>query len=240
MSERSAFNEPLWTLEHGHGVRDWEVETLYERPVSSSVGVEEGLMIMISKLVHMTRSFSPGFSGSPVTDASTFLKLAEDVREQSQILTNMLFSLSKEEKPSNSLARLPFHLERVAHMLKNILDCHRAKTLSGIRFSDKAHREQQQIFALLLDILNNLRDALQNPRREALLAVLLQGKRLEQMIVEFNGTHGERLLNASTDEGSIMWHEILASMKWANAYLMQMASNLLYLRQTAESPRPHV
>lgn len=230
MQGRCSFKNPLRSLGHCHDTKDFEVETLHKRAVSNSVGVDEGLMIMISKLVEMTRLLSQCFSGLPGAEPQTCLRLAGEVHEQSQILTKALLSLQLDEQLINKLIRFPFRLERVVHMLENILDCRRARALAHITFSDKAQREQEQIFALLLDILTNLRDALQNTSREALLAVLFQGKRLEEMVQQFAGTHWERVKSgACPGEASTMWCEILDSAKWANEYLMEMTANLLEL-----------
>jgi Na+/phosphate symporter len=230
MSGRRSFKDPLRILGHGHDTKDLEVETLHKRAVSNSVGVEEGLMIMISKLVEMTRLLSHLFSGFAGEDSETCSRLAEEVREQSHILAKALVSMRVGDQPGNGLIRLPFLLKRVGRMLGNILEYYRSKTLAEITFSDQAGREQEQIFVLLLDILINLRDALQNPSRQALLAVLLQGKRLEEMIQEFAGTDWQRVKSGVCPvEASTVWPEILDSAKCANQYVMEMAANLLEL-----------
>lgn len=236
MRGRCSFKNPLRSLGHGHDIQDFEVETLHERAVSGSVGADEGLMIMIGKLVEMTRLCPQCFSASPGAGPHMCLRLAGEVHEQSQILTKALLALRLDEQLINKLIRFPFRVERVVHMLENILACHRARALAHITFDDKAQREQEQIFALLLDILTNLRDALQNTSREALLAVLFQGKRLEAMVQQFAGTHWERVKSgAFPGEASTMWCEILDSARSANEYLMEMAANLLELGAPASN-----
>lgn len=228
MRERCSFKDPLGRLGHGNDTKDLDVETLHRMPVSNSVGVEEGLMLMVSKLVEMTRLLAQCFSGLPAADPETCSRLAEDVRGQSLILTKALASMRVGDGLVNSLIRFPMRLERVGHMLENFLDCYREKRRTEITFTDKARREQEQLFALLLDILTNFRDAIQNPSREALLAVLFQGKRLEEMVQQFAGTHWERVKSGACPvEASTMWCEILDSAKWANEYLMEVASTLL-------------
>jgi Na+/phosphate symporter len=230
MSGRCSFRDPLRSLGYVHVTKDLEVETMHNRPVSGSVGVTEGLMIMISKVAEIARLLSRRFSGSLDSEPQTSLRLAGEVHEQSQILTKALVSLQVEEQLFNRLIRFPFRLERVGRMLETILECYRTKALAEITFSENAHREQEQIFALLLDILINLRDALQNPSKQALLAILLQGKRLEEMIREFAGAHWQRVKSGTCAvKASTVMCEILDSAKWANQYVMEMASNLLEL-----------
>jgi hypothetical protein len=231
MSGRCSFKDPLRSLGHGHDTKGLEVETMHERPVSNSVAVEEGLMIMISKLAEITRLLSQPSSGFPGSEPQRCLRLAREVHAQSQILTKALVSLRVDEQPINGLIRFPFRLERVGRMLENILDCYRTGALAHITFGDQANREQAQIFSLLLDILSNLRDALQNPSREALLAVSFQGKRLQGMVQQFAAVHWELVVGsgACSEEASTMWCEILDWAKLANEYLMEIVANLLEL-----------
>jgi Na+/phosphate symporter len=228
MRGRSSFKDPLRSLGSRNSTKDFEVETLHRKPVSNSVGLEEGLMLIMSKLIEMTRLLGQCFSGSSGADPEKCSRLAEEVREQSRILTKALVSMRVGERVMDSLMRFPVRLERVGHMLENFLECYRTKRRTEITFTDKARKEQEQLFVVLLDILTNFRDALQDPSREAFLAVLYQGKRLEQMVQQFAGAHWKRVKSGTClAEASSMWCEILDSAKWANEYLMEGASTLL-------------
>lgn len=231
-----SFNVPLRSLRHGHKTDDTNGETQLKRALSQSVEVEEGLMTMISKLIEMTRLLSQWFADSSDANPDLCLRLAEAVREQGRLVTKALLSMRAGEKLINSLIRLPSSLERVGHMLQNILDGYRTKMLVECRFSDEAHREHEQILALLLDILTNLGDALESPSRRICLAVLAQGKRLEEMIGQSIGAHWQRVTQGAwPGEASAMSREILDSWKRANEYLMEVATTLLELE---EPPAP--
>ncbi len=230
MLGRSSFRNPLRRLGHELYATDFDVETVHTRAVSKSVGVDEGLIIIISKLVEMMKLLIQYFSGSPGSHSQTFSRLAGEVHEQSQILTEALLSLRLDEQLFNRLIRFPFRLERVGKMLENIIECHQTGTPAEITYSDKAYREQEQIFVILLDILKNLRDSLQNPSKEALLAVSFQGKRLEEMVQQFAGANWERVKEGECPvKSSARWNEILDSAKCADEYLMEMVANLLDL-----------
>ncbi len=231
-----SFNDPLRSSSHGHKTDDTDGETQRKRALSQSVEVEEGLIAMISKLIEMTRLLSHCFAGSLDANPDLCLRLVEAMREQGKLVTKALVSMRGGEKLINSLIRFPSSLERVGHMLENILDGYRTKMLAECRFSDKAHREHEQIFALLLDILTNLRDAFQNPNRRICLAVLAQGNRLEEMIRKCIPAHWQRVTSGTwTLDASTMGREILDSAKWANEYLMEVASTLLELGE-AQKP----
>jgi Na+/phosphate symporter len=241
MCGRSSFKDPLRSLGHGNGAKDFEVETVHRKPVYNTVALEEGLMPILSKLIEMTRLLEQCFSDSGGADPETCSRLAEEVREQSRILTKALVSMQVGERVMDSLIRLPIRFERVGHMLENLLDCYLTKRRTEITFTDKARREQEQMFAVLLDIVTNFRDTLQNPSREGLLAVLFQGKRLEEMVQQFARSHWERVKSgACLAEASSMWCEILDSAKWANEYLMEGASTLLEIGEMSHQAPPGV
>lgn len=235
MLGRSSFTNPLRSLGHERDTKDFDVDTLHTRAVSNSVGVDEGLMIIIGKLVEMMRLLTQYFSASPGARSQPFSRLAREVHEQSQILTEALLSLRLDEQQFNRLIRFPFRLERVGKMLENIFECHRTRTPGENTYRDKTYREQEQIFALLLDILKNLRGSLQNPSKEALLAVSFQGKRLEEMVQQFAGAHWERVRAGECPvNSSARWNEILDSAKRADEYLMEIAVNLLDLGKSED------
>jgi Na+/phosphate symporter len=228
MHGRSSFNNPLRSLAHERDANDFDAETAHTRTVSNSARVDEGLIVIISKLVEMVKLLTQYFSGSPGSHSQTFSRFAGEVHEQSQILTEALLVLRHDEQSFNRLIRFPFLLERVGKMLENILECSQAITPDDTKYSEKAFREQEQIFVILLDILKNLRDSLQNPSKEALLAVSFQGKRLEKMVQQFAGANGERVRAGECPvKSSARWNEILDSAKSADEYLMEMVENLL-------------
>jgi Na+/phosphate symporter len=230
MRDKSSFKNPLRNLRNERDIKDCDVETLHTRAVSNSVEVDEGLIIIISKLVEMIRLLIKQLSGSLGELVQPFSRLAGEVHDQSQILTEALSSLRLDQQLLNRLIRFPLGLETMGHLLENILECRRTMALSEVMYIDKAYPEQEQIFTLLLDILTNLRDSLQNPSKEALLAVSFQGKHLDKMLLEFEGARGQSVKSgAFVVETSTVWREMLDSAKCANQYAMEISSNLLEL-----------
>ncbi len=177
MRGRSSFKDPLRSLGSRNSTKDFEVETLHRKPVSNSVGLEEGLMLIMSKLIEMTRLLGQCFSDSSGADPEKCSRLAEEVREQSRILTKALVSMRVGERVMDSLMRFPVRLERVGHMLENFLECYRTKRRTEITFTDKARKEQEQLFVVLLDILTNFQGRSSGSKQRSLSGSRVPGQK---------------------------------------------------------------
>ena len=157
-------------------------------------------------------------------------ELAHDVHHQEKILTRNLIASSVKEGLFKALIRFPYRFERIGDMFESILNCCRVKAKNGIPFSDKAYGEMEQMFHLLLEMMNNLRDAIRIPNKLILEAIIKDGKKLSEMFEEFKLAHWLRLESGyCAVEASSIYRDILDSVKSINEYLVKMSRTLLEL-----------
>lgn len=230
MKEKAIFVNPFRMLSPKLDQEAVRLETLYERPVSPSVTLEEGLLIMISKLIEMTRLLSK----CVVSDAEPLMNrcqaLAEEVDRQEKLLTGGLISSKIHSDLFKGLIRFPYRLERIGDMLESILRCCRLKSREAITMSDKAYEEMDELFSTLMDMMMNLRDAFRTPNRVILEYVLGQAKKLSLLVEEAKMAHWERLEQGFCSvEASSMYRDILDSFKDSGEYVTLMSSTLLEL-----------
>ena len=206
------------------------MEGLYEKPVSDELSLQEGLLVMTSKLIEMCRMLSKCIvTGSEVQMArcETFVN---EIRAQEKILTKEVLESNLKGKLMKGLIRFPYRLERISEMLESILLCCRDKAASGTPFSEKAHSELDQIFNVLMEMMVNLRDGFRAPNRVILEAVIAGGKRTAQLIEDSKLAHWERLeAGFCSVDASSVFRAILDSAKSANEYLVKLADTLLSL-----------
>ena len=207
-----------------------KIEELHEKPVFDGLSLEEGLLIMNSKLIEMCRLLSKCFVSGSEKQVEACAALAKDVHDQEKHLTRNLIESKVEHKLLTALIRFPYRFERIGDMLESILNCCRIKAAQGIPFSDKAQGEMEQIFALLIQILTNLRDAIRTPNKVLLESILSDGKRLNELFEECKIAHWKRLeAGFCAIEASSMYRDILDSVKTVDEYLIKMATTLLEL-----------
>jgi Na+/phosphate symporter len=213
-----------------------KIEKLGERPVSESVSLEEGLLIMISKLIEMCGLLSKAVFTGDAGQMDACEALANEVHEQEKLLTKDLVGSGIESDLLTGVIRFPYRLERIGDMFESILNCCRIKARNGVPFSDKAYAELDELFSILLEMMHNLRDAFQTPNKEILEAIVSSGFRLSELFEEFKLAHWRRLESGfCAAEASSMYRDILDSAKSASEYLVKMAQTLKELGQTAGS-----
>jgi Na+/phosphate symporter len=230
MKHKEVFFNPFRMLSPRLDAEAVRIEELYEKPVSESVSLEEGLLIMISKLIEMTRELSKCVLTEATHQMDRCEELASEVHEQEKILTRGLVSSDVEQDLLKGIIRFPFRLERIGDMLESILKCCRIKAEKRVPFSDKAYAELEQLFSVLLDMMINMRDALRTPNKVLLETILAEGKHLSGLLDEFKMAHWERLeAGFCAPEASSVYRDILDSIKWSNEYLERMCATLLEL-----------
>lgn len=230
MKHKEVFFNPFRMLSPRLHAEAMRMEELYEKPVSESVSLEEGLLIMISKIIEMTRVLSKCVVTGAAHQMERCEELAREVHEQEKILTRGLVTSDVEKDLLKGVIRFPYRLERIGDMLESVLKCCQIKAVRSIPFSDKAYGELEQIFAALLEMMINMRDALRTPNKVLLDTILSEGRNLSELLEEFKLAHWERLeAGFCAPEASSVYRDILDSIKWTNEYLERMCITLLEL-----------
>lgn len=227
MKEEHLFYNPFRMLSPRLNEEALKIEKLYERPVSESLSLEEGLLIMISKLMETCRLLSKAVFTGDTGQMDRCEALCEEVHDQEKLLTKDLVGSGAKGQLLSGLIRFPYRLERIGDMFESILNCCRIKANKGVPFSDKAYAELDALFTLLLEMMHNLRDAFQTPNKEILEAIIASGRKLNEMFEEFKLAHWKRLESGfCAVEACSMYRDILDSVKTTNEYLVKMAEAL--------------
>ncbi len=210
------------------------LEGLHEKPFSESVALQEGLLIMISKIIEMTRLLSKSIVSGSRAQMETCEHLAKEVHDQEKVLTRNLLSSGLKTRLSDVI-RFPYRLERVGDLLENILKCCRIKARDGVPLGDAALAELDQIFTILVQMLTNLRDAFLTTNRFLLEHILDDGKKLSQALQDARLAHWERLERGFTaPQSSSLYLDILDSVTGVNEYVAKMCDRLVVLAEAEE------
>jgi len=233
MKEKAIFANPFRMLSPKLNREAVTLEKLYEKQVSESVDLEEGLLITISKLIEIVQLLEKAFATGNKTQMDRCEALAAEVHRQEQILTGGIIASGAKGPILKGVLRFPYRMERIGDMMESILNCCRLKAQRGIPFSDKAHWELEQIFTNMREMMVNLRDTFMTPNRVLLEAIVSQGKKVGEMIEEFKIAHWERLEAGFCHiAASSLYRDILDSCKTTNEYLAKMSETLLELGTT--------
>jgi len=234
MKEKSYFFNPFRMLSPKLDAQAIKIEELHQKPASQTLTLEEGLLVMISKLIEMSRLLSKAVVSGSASQMDRCEALGNEVDEQENILTKSLVSGDVDKELLKGVIRFPYRLERMGDMLESILRCCRIKEKRGIPFSDKAHAELDELFDGLMHMLINLRDAFKTPNKTLIEAISADSLKLRNRINDFKLAHWERLeAGICHVEASSVYRDILDSSKTACEYVEKMCETLLELDRSA-------
>jgi Na+/phosphate symporter len=201
----------------------------YDAPPVEMTNLEEGLLIMVSKLMDMTRLIRKSFIVPDAAKLKLVDELGAEVHEEEKALTGSLVSVpSADPEMLRALVLFPGRLERVGDFLESIANCSRIKSRDGIPFSDRAQAEMEQLFGLFGNILKNLRDSLSIKNEILLQHMQKQHEHLHQMAIDFALAHEDRLIEGlCSPKASSLYMDILDSIKSANQQIRSMGRSLL-------------
>jgi phosphate:Na+ symporter len=235
MKSKDVFFNPFRLLSPKLHAEALRIEELHTQPVSPQVTLEEGVLIMISKLIEMTSLLSKAVISQSAAQMDKCESLAHEVDEQENILTGGLVGSQSEKEVVKGVIRFPYRLERIGDMLESMLKCCRVKAKRGIPFSDKAHMELDQLFSMLLSLFNNLRDAFRTPNKILLEAIIADTRKLTQLVEDCKLAHWARLeAGVCHVEASSIYRDILDSAKTSGEYVEKMCASLLELDKAAD------
>lgn len=210
---------------------------LHTMPVSDSVTPEEGMLIMLSKLIEMSKILSKAIAIAEPEQIASCERLADEVHQQEEMVTKNLLASSTAigHNLFKIVVRFPGRLERIGDMFQNILTCAQIKQRDGIPFSDKAYGELNQIFGLVLEMLTDVRDALVVRNQRLIEHIKSQRQKLGEVLHEARFAHWERLEKGyCAPQASSLYLDILDSFAAVNEYILKMCDSLLEVDAAAE------
>jgi len=231
MKDKHVFFNPLRMLSPKLDTEAIEIEALYQSPVSESMTLEEGLLVMLSKLIEMTKLLKHSFSKVSDETLTAASDLGNEVHAIEKILTEGLAcTLTEPPEICRLVIMFPVHLERMGDFLESIANCCKIRCRDGVPFTDKVVAEVDGMFGALLDIMNNFRDALIRPNKVILEYVVTESNNLDHVCQDLQLSHVERLLSGSTaPRSSSLYLDIIESTQSVNRHVKSMAQEMLTL-----------
>jgi len=234
MKDKRVFFNPIRMLSPKLDSEALKLEELYQTPVSESFTLEEGLLVMVSKLIEMTRSVHRHLMDGSPEEMAGFDQLAKEVHQQEKLLTsNLACALTEPPEICRIIVMFPGRLERVGDYLESIANCCRIKTRDAIPFTERAVFEIDEAFKLLFSLMTNFRDILVRPNKFLLEHVISESIQLDNMCQDWQFAHVDRLLDGSTaPRASSLYLDILESTQSLNRHFREMAKEILGLLST--------
>lgn len=228
MKDKRVFFNPIRMLSPQLDTEAIKLEELYQHPVSESLTLEEGLLVMLSKLVEMARLVKVGFTSDCPDEIKGCEVLADEVHQQEKVLTgNLACTITDYPDMCRAVILFPGQLERIGDHLESILKCCKIKTRDSIPFSDRDIQEVGDVLQSIQELLKDTRDILIAPNRHLIQHVISQSNAVDQKCQEMQLNHVDRLLEGSTaPKASSLYLDILESIQSIKRHIREMAKNI--------------
>lgn len=237
MKDKNVFFNPFRLISPTLDSEASRIEALYETPPGEVTCLEEGLLVMCSKLFEMADCIFKSLVVSDQEKIGHCELLGKEIHDEEKGLTGDLVCYPDTTGAVlKAIVLFPGRLERVGDLLESMLNVSRIKARDGVPFSDKAQSELSELFKLFLDVLKNFQDVILKRDKALLEHLVTQQTKLAQMTLDFALAHEDRLLEGlCSPKASSLYLDILDSVKSANAHLREMSESLLKI---ASSPEP--
>ena len=207
-----------------------KLEDLHEKPVSATVSLQEGLLIMISKLIKMTEMLSRCIHSVSDLEFNDCYILAKEAHMLEKTLTKQILESGVTSDQLETLLRFPLRLERIGDMLESVLNCCRIRSEDNLPLSDCAHEELDRLFASVIEMMIGARDAFIEVDRHAVEKILSESKELGRMVADSRLAHWDRVeTGVCAYQASSLYLDILDSLETVKRYLERICVSLLEL-----------
>ena len=238
MKNKEIFYNPFRLISPKLDSEASRLEQIYESPPEEVTCLEEGLLIMMNKVIRMTALIRKSLLLTDPAKLEECRTLAKEIHDEEKGLTGNLVCDPNVTKGEvlKTVVLFPARLERVGDFLESVLNVACIKADQGIAFSEKANKELDELFDLFTDILTNFHDVLVTRNHALLEHIIEQCKKFAQLAVDARLAHEDRLLEGlCSPKSSSLFLDILDSMKSAKFNIREMTESLLKLRDN----QPH-
>jgi Na+/phosphate symporter len=237
MKEKQIFFNPFRIISPKLDAEASRLAEIFESPPQDITCLEEGLLVMISKLIEMNRLLRKCLIIYDTVKAEKCENLAREIHDEEKKLTgDIVCSPTTTGAILKALVLFPGRLERVGDLLESILNVARIKSRDAIPFSDKANTELNELFDLMNDMLKNFRDLIATRNRDLLDHVRAEQKKIGQSTIDFGLAHEDRLLGGlCAPKASSLYLDVLDSIKSANQNVSVLTESLAQLAESGQA-----
>jgi Na+/phosphate symporter len=229
MKEKNIFVNPFRIISPKLDTEASRLEEIHEAPPEEVTRLEEGLLVMTSKLIEMTTLMYKSFI---IADPEKFEKceqLGREIHDEEKSLTaDLVHNPASAFDVLKTVILFPGRLERAGDLMESILNVARIKARDGIPFSDKAQDELKRLFDLMTEVLTNFRSVLTHRDRRMLDRLMELHNQLAKMTIDFALSHEDRLIEGlCSPKASSLYLDILDSIKNTNRNVRSMTESLI-------------
>jgi hypothetical protein len=205
---------------------DSERHISLKAPDFRPIGLNKSFSVVTGKLAEAALLLSGCISMGDAADFDRCDMLAKDLREHEEALIRDMCACQEANVP-NSVIHSAFLLHRIGRDLDKILNCCRPGSGGRMSFNGKTEGQFQQLLAILIDMMNNLRDAFIVPNAVLLESIISQEEELGGMLRDFRSACRSREPEISAVPTHRMYLNVLDAINLASVDIGIICATLL-------------
>ncbi len=228
MKDNSIFFNPFRLISPKLDSEASRLAHIYESTPKEMTCLEEGLLVMVSKLYEMTDLLHKILILPDKEKIEQCAAVAAELHDEEKALTHALVcSPLTTGDVLKAVLLFPAKLERCGDLMESVLNVAKIKAREGLPFTDKAHKELEILFDSLREVIREFGDLLATLDPAVMENLLPKFKKVTQLTLDFALTHEDRLIGGfCAPKASSLYIDILDSVRSVNRNLREMTQSL--------------
>lgn len=164
--------------------------------------VKKELYLMLTKSREMLELAEDAFAKNKISALDQADELSREIHSKEDALTERLAKLAPAHPEARSIVSVPAHVEKIAQIIKRVVDNIRTRIKDGMLFSDKAIHETESMFTKTKDVLKRTGEVIITGGKKGVEEVIAESDAIERMASEFTTAHENRIITGEASPKS--------------------------------------
>lgn len=164
--------------------------------------VKKELYLMLTKSREMLELAEDAFAKNKVSALDQADELSREIHSKEDALTERLAKLASSHPEARSIVSVPAHVEKIATIIKRVVDNIRTRIKDGMLFSDKAIHETESMFTKTKEVLKRTGEVVITGGKKGVEEIIAESDAIERMASEFTTAHENRIITGEASPKS--------------------------------------
>ena len=164
--------------------------------------VKKELYLMLTKSREMLELAEDAFAKNKISALDQADELSREIHSKEDALTERLAKLASAHPEARSIVSVPAHVEKIATIIKRVVDNIRTRIKDGMLFSDKAIHETESMFTKTKDVLKRTGEVVITSGKKGVDEIIAESDAIERMASEFTTAHENRIITGEASPKS--------------------------------------
>ncbi len=164
--------------------------------------IKKDLYLMLTKSREMLELAEDAFAKNKISVLDQADELSREIHSKEDALTERLAKLAPQNPEARSIVSVPAHIEKIATVIKRVVDNIRTRIKDGMLFSDKAIHETESMFSKTKDVLKKTGEFVVTGGNKGAKEIIAESDAIEKLTSEYTTAHENRIITGEASPKS--------------------------------------